>query len=187
MELVVERGYDDVTLRLVLDRAGATPAALDSGPTDLQSFCTRIFIANIEEFDRAVFGALPSGEWRLRLRTAAYAAAGYVQERPLETRFDMFQMLRAGDAVQAYRDRYMGRIVDLIDAGRQELDDPDSLDRSTAEGVFGSIYESMIRAQQRGNGTTSALETVPEMMYIAVRPYLGQEAAHEELSIAPPR
>jgi len=32
----------------------------------------------------------------------------------------------------------------------------------------------------------SAEEFVPEMMYVAVRPYLGQEAARAELSIPPP-
>ena len=74
----------------------------------------------------------------------------------------------------------------MIDAGRRELDDPESMGRSAAEGVFGSIYEALVKEQQAGKGTEAAYEFVPELMYIAVRPYLGHDAAREELSIPAP-
>jgi hypothetical protein len=32
-----------------------------------------------------------------------------------------------------------------------------------------------------------AEDVVPDLMFVAVRPYLGHEAAREELSIPPPR
>jgi hypothetical protein len=88
---------------------------------------------------------------------------------------------------QAQRESHLQRMVEMIDAGRQELDDPDSLGRGVAEGVFGSIYSHLVKDVQAGKGTKAAEDYVPELMYIAVRPYLGHEAAMEELTIPAPR
>jgi AcrR family transcriptional regulator len=187
MELVVERGYEGVTLEMVLERAGVNGAGGSHDFADLRDLCTQIYLANIGEFDRLVFAAADRHrEWRERLRAAAYTAAAYVRDRPLETRFDMIQMLQAGPTAQALRDRYVARIVDLIDEGRGELDDPDSVSRSVAEGVLGAIYGYVVKELQAGRGTDEATEMVPELMYIAVRPYVGHEAAREELTIPQP-
>jgi len=187
MTLVVEQGYEGVTVELVLERAAVGRAEFEREFTDLQDLCTRVYLANIEEFDRLVFAAADRHtEWRERLRAAAYAAAAYVRDRPLETHFNMIQILRAGPTPQAFRDRYVQRVVDLIDEGRMELDDPDSLSRGVAEATLGSIYGTLAKELQAGRGTGAADEFVPQLMYIAVRPYLGHEAAREELAIPPP-
>jgi hypothetical protein len=97
----------------------------------------------------------------------------------------MVQMLAASDLAMAERDRYVGRIVDLIDEGRYELEDPEIVGRSVAEATFGSIYLALTR-QLRDGGAVVAEEVVPELMCLAVRPYLGPEVAQEELTIPPP-
>ena len=99
----------------------------------------------------------------------------------------MIQMLGVGDMAQAYRDRYLGEIVNLIDEGREELPDPDSMSRDVAIGVFGSIYQFLLRELEGGREPVTAESFVPQLMYIAVRPYLGHDAAREELTVeAPP-
>ena len=148
----------------------------------------QIYLANMDDFNDVVFGAAEGdGPWPDRLRAAAYSAARYIQARPVQTRFDMVQMLEVGELAQAYRDRMLGRIVDLIDQGRQELDDPESMSREVAVSVFGSIYQSLLK-ELRGRAEPAAVETfVPQLMYIAVRPYLGHDVASEELRLpAPP-
>lgn len=147
----------------------------------------RIYLANVAEFDRVVFSAAPArARWRERLRETAYAAARYVERRPLETRFDMIHMLAGSERAMAERDRYVGRIVDLIDDGRLELEDPESIGRSVAEATFGSIYLALTKQLAQGDGVGILDEVVPELMCLAVRPYLGAEAAMEELAIPPP-
>jgi hypothetical protein len=147
----------------------------------------RVYLANIAEFDRVLGAAAdPAGPWRLRLRTTAYATARFVRDRPLSTRFDMLAMLAAGDLAQAHRDRYVQGLIDLIDEGRQELSEPEALGRATAEGVFGSIYQFLARELVGEGRTGGAVEVVPQLMYIAVRPYLGDDAAREELAMPPP-
>lgn len=185
--LVIEHGFEATTVEMVLERAQLTRADFDRDFESLADCCLQIYLANVAEYDRLVLSAADDqGSWRERLRAVAYGTARYVQGRPQETRFDMIQMLGAGEMAQAQRDLFVARIVDLIDAGRQELDEPNSIGRGVAEGVLGSIYETLAKEIQQGRGTRSATDYVPQLMYIAVRPYLGHEAALEELEIPPP-
>jgi hypothetical protein len=79
------------------------------------------------------------------------------------------------------------RIIDLIDAGRVELDDPGSVPREIAAGAFGSVYEFLVKQFHDGADVTQLESHVPDLMYLAVSPYVGNEAAREELSMpAPP-
>ena len=188
MNLVVERGFDGTTEEMVIERAGVEREDLEREFGDLTQSCMAIYRENIEDFNQAVFGAAEGGDpWRDRLRSAAYAAARYIDARPVQTRFDMIQMLGVGDMAQAYRDRYLGEIVNLIDEGREELPDPDSMSRDVATGVFGSIYQFLLRELEGRREPVTAESFVPQLMYIAVRPYLGHDAAREELEVeAPP-
>jgi AcrR family transcriptional regulator len=187
MQLVVEKGFDATSVDAVLARAEVGHADFDRRFSDLRDCCMQIYLANMDDFNAVVFGAASGdGRWQDRLRAAAYAAARYIQGRPVQTRFDMIQMLEVGELAQAYRDRTLGRIVDLIDEGRQELDDPDSMSRDVAVGIFGSIYQLLLK-EVRGQRDPAPVETfVPQLMYIAVRPYLGHDVACEELRLPAP-
>ena len=92
-------------------------------------------------------------------------------------------MREGSDMAQALRDNYLQRIVDMVDEGRGELDNPDSIGRGVAEGVCGSFIGFLMRELQSRGGPRSAEEMIPEMMYIAVRPYLGPKVALEELHV----
>jgi AcrR family transcriptional regulator len=187
VELVVEHGFDGVDVEALCRRAGFDRTEFERDFDGVRDCAMRVYLANIDEFDRVLAAAAdPADPWRLRLRTTAYATARFVRDHPLSTRFDMLAMLSAGEIAQAHRDRYVRRIVDLIDEGRQELPDPAALGRATAEGVFGSIYQLLARELVGKGRTGGAVEVVPQLMYTAVRPYLGDEAAREELTIPPP-
>lgn len=189
MELAAERELDDISVEMVIRHAGIDATSFARHFPSLRDCCLQIYLANIDEFDRVVFGAADRHAcWRDRLRAAAYAAARWVRMRPIETHFDMVTMLAAGDLAQAYRDRYVGRIIALIDEGRLDLDDPDSVSQDVATAVFGSMYEYLLKQVAEGAGLEAAEDLVPELMYIAVRPYLGHAVAMQELSIpAPPK
>jgi AcrR family transcriptional regulator len=185
--LVLERGLEGVEAAALCERAGFDEGRFEREFGGVGECALQVYLANIAEFDRTLDRAAdPAAPWRERLRASAYAAARHVRARPLSTRFDMVAMLAAGDLAQAHRDRYVRRIVALIDEGRAELADPGSLGPSVAEGVFGSIYQLLARELVREGGTGGAEAIVPQLMYIAVRPYLGEQAAREELAMPPP-
>jgi AcrR family transcriptional regulator len=187
IDQVLERGYAAFDVDVALERAGFERAEFERRFSGKEDCCIKVYEANIADFDRLVFAAYAEHDtWRDGLRAAAYAAARYLREHPREVLFGEIQMREGGEMAQARRDAYLQRIVDLIDAGRQELDDPDAVGRGVAEGVLGSVYGYLVKELQSGMGTRSAEGFVPGLMYIAVRPYLGHEAAREELTIPPP-
>ncbi len=186
--LVIERGLESVDAAALCREAGFDPAEFERDFEDVRDCAMQVYLANIVEFDRVLSAAAdPADPWRDRLRATAYTAATFIRDHPLSTRFDMLAMLSMGEVAQAYRDRYVQGLIDLIDEGRQELSDPEALGRATAEGVFGSIYRFLARELVGEGRTRYAVEVVPQLMYLAVRPYLGEGAAREELTIPPPR
>jgi AcrR family transcriptional regulator len=186
VELVLERG-GAVTVEEIVQLAGCDRAAFDRHFDGLDDCVLKTYLAHTEEFTAIVRAAFDAEEsWRDSLRAAAYAAAWHIRDNPRNVRFGTLQLFQAGPMAQAIRESQLHLMVDLIDAGRAELDDPESASRGTAEVVFGSLYELVINEVQRKGGTKSAADFVPQMMYIAVRPYLGHEAAREELTIPPP-
>ena len=96
-------------------------------------------------------------------------------------------MREGGLMEQAKRDFYLQRFVDLIDVGRCEMSNPDAVNRKVAVGVLGSIYGLLVRRLETTGEEGLSIEMIDDLMYLAVRPYLGQEAALQELSnTAPP-
>ena len=187
MDLAVERGIPNVTVEMVCEKAGIEPDFFTGEFGDVHGCCQAVYIANIDEFDRIVFGAADRAEgWPDRLRVAAYATARYLRERPVESHFNFIEMLEAGEEAQVYRDRYVQRIVDLIDEGRSRLPDPDAIGREVALAAFGSIYEFLTRKFLQGEDPWTLDRYVPDLMHLAVQPYLGADAARAELSIPPP-
>jgi hypothetical protein len=120
------------------------------------------------------------------LRAAGYASAGYFEHHPHETRFCLLEMTRAGNVHQAKAELVVRSSVEMIDAGRQELDDPDSISRSAAEWVAGSFMEMVLKRLSK-TGKLQVTELAPELMYTAARPYLGEEVGPRGASIPPPR
>jgi AcrR family transcriptional regulator len=178
--------YQDTSLRLVLDRAGVDQVEFERHFTSLEDCYLQIYLENRADFDRAVFSAFDdAASWREGMRAGAYAAARYIRDNTRGVAFSLLQRFNVDDIAQVYRERQLEEIVDRIDLGRQELDDPDSMTRHVAEAIMGSLYDLMVGELLRGNGPR-AEEFVPDLMYVAVRPYLGHRAALEELSIPPP-
>jgi len=182
VDLIVERGYEHTTEALVAERAGVSRVEFDLHFSSLEDCCIQTFDCIAARCEANLYDAYKSqDEWRDRLRAAAYAAVGFMKENPKEARFGLVELSRAADLAQARVEAAIELYADLIDAGRQELEDPDSVSRATAQATVGSILAMVGRESPRVE-LDEAECLVPELMYIAVRPYLGHEAALEELA-----
>jgi AcrR family transcriptional regulator len=188
VDLVLEDGYEMTTVERVVERAGVDRGDFDRQFGGKDDLYIQLYQEIADAFDDEVIEAFNAeAAWRDGLRACAYTAARHIRDHPREIRFGTVQMFTAGDLAQARRDLQLHRMVDLIDLGRQELDDPESMSRGVAEGVIGSIFGVLVKQLQGGKGVAAAESFVPELMFIAVRPYLGHDVAHEELAIpAPP-
>jgi AcrR family transcriptional regulator len=186
VDLVLEGGFANLTVPMLCERAGVEQAAFDRHFNSLEECVTETFDVGARRYNDAVFSAFESGEsWRESLRAAAYASARFIRDNRRFILFSAVALDNASEFVQAHRDAILQKNVEMIDAGRQELDDPDSISPAVAESVIGSIY-TMLGKHLASGGAEDPEEFVPELMYIAVRPYLGHQVAREELTIPPP-
>lgn len=186
IDLVTSRGYQQVTIAEVLERADVDRRTFDALFDGKQECFIFFFDQMADRFYGAVFEAFEmQGAWRDKLRAAAYAAARWMRDNPRETRYGTTEVLAAGVVPHAMRDARLKRCVAMIDAGREELEDPKSVSPVVAETVVGSIVDQLVKNLNR-DARAGQTNFVPEFMSLAVRPYLGETAAREELTIPPP-
>jgi AcrR family transcriptional regulator len=181
IEIAAERGYGETTIELVLERAGLDRPAFDRhfrGKYDC--FLSAWQELNEECLETMVRAYESREEWPDRLRAVAYQVIEGLSHDPSRASFGV-EVLAAGDAARARRDMTMRVIASLIDAGRQEMDDPEAVPHTTAEALAGSAYGQIYSRVVRG-AVGELPELVPQLMSAAVMPYLGIEAAMNELS-----
>lgn len=186
LDLVTRQGYAETNVKQVLELAGVRRADFKRLFAGKEDCFLWVYEDLIERFNLRVFSAFESEkEWRDGIRAAAYAAARWIRDHPRETRYGVVEMLTAGEFAQAHREATMRKFTEMIDAGRKQLDEPDSVSPMMAEGVIGGIVGVLTKNLRRGTRVRGE-DLVPDLMYLAVRPYLGHAAAYEELSIQPP-
>jgi AcrR family transcriptional regulator len=181
IEVGAERGYLETSIEMVVERASLDRAAFDRhfrGKYD--SFLTAWQEMNEECMASLMHAYESETYWPDRLRAVAYEVVASLCHDPTRASFAV-EVLAAGDAARARRDMTMRVIASLIDAGRREMDDPESVPHTTAEALAGSAYGQLYAKVVRGD-TDDLPALVPQLMSAAVMPYLGVEAALEELS-----
>lgn len=193
VDVVLQRGFPATTLELVLERAGCSAAEFKRHFSDLEDCGLQLLAGYSDDFIAQVEAAYSGQDsWRDALRAAGYAAARWQREHPRELRFGALELLWSGEMARVRIEATIEHFTDMVDAGRQQLDDPDSVPRSTAEALIGQTAMMMTKWLEQGGGIEGGQsQTFPsayiqQVMYMAVLPYLGQEAAEEELGIPPP-
>jgi AcrR family transcriptional regulator len=181
IEIAAERGYAETTIEMILERAELDRPAFDrhfrgkydcflSAWQEINEGCMRQMLAAFNSQD----------EWPDRLRAVACEIVERLCNDPRRASFAV-EVLAAGDAARARRDMTMRVIASLIDAGRNEMEDPESVPHTTAEALAGSAYGQVYAKVVRGRAEELP-ELVPQLMSAAVMPYLGIDAGLAELS-----
>jgi AcrR family transcriptional regulator len=186
LDLAFEHGYDGVTVEEIAARAGGDTDDFARHFPSKQDCAVAILEEIAENNLRAVRGAFDREErWPDSLRAAAYAHVRWILENPKKMHFGLLETLWAGEMTSALRDNLFRSYTEMIDAGRAVAPDPDAIPAYTAEGAVGSITQVVVRNMGKPGGGDLASQ-VPEMMYLAVRPYLGEKVARRELTLPPP-
>lgn len=185
VQLIGSRGYEATAIETVCERAGVERADFDrrfAGKED----CFLVLHEEIAaELCRRVNAAYAGpAAWHNRIWAAGWAALNFLQEDPVRARFFIVELNGVGGGAQAHRDRILQRLADLLDGGREQLEDPNSASRCTAEIAAGSIYGA-IATKVRGGWIDRGEHFLPELIYMAMLPYLGARAAEDELLVQP--
>jgi AcrR family transcriptional regulator len=181
IEIAAERGYAETTIELITERADVDRPAFDRHFRGKYDCFLSAWQEMNESCMREMLEAYNSQEdWPDRLRAVACEIVEGLRSDPSRACFAV-EVLAAGDAARARRDMTMRVIASLIDAGRNEMDDPEAVPHTTAEALAGSAY-GQVYAKVVGGSTEELPELVPQLMSAAVMPYLGIEAGLAELS-----
>jgi AcrR family transcriptional regulator len=186
--LCAERGYRALELGLLLRRAGLGERQFHRHFRDLEDcFCTAV-----EEGTDALLLAVGTAAlsaascWRRQLRAVAYALLDFLLADPDRARLMVIEVPGSGPRAELIRDRGMQALATFVDLARAELADPDSVPASTAETTAGAIYNRLHEAIAAGRlDRPHGERMVSELMYTAVLPYMGREAALAELEVPP--
>lgn len=186
LDLCAERGYKKLKLKDLLERADVEKADFRRHYSDLDDCFAAVLGEIYDEFFAEAQEAVATQEgWRDRMRATAYALLRFLRRDRRVARFAAVEVEHAGKAAQGPFLETFNRLVDLLNEGSSEADGPESPGLATAIGIGGVVFarvQEAVANDELGLGE----EEIPELMYAAVLPYLGPEAAEAELHIPPP-
>jgi AcrR family transcriptional regulator len=177
-----DRGYRAATVAEIASRADLGVAEFRLRFRGKQEITELVLQAHVDRYLRRVGGAFAeAGPWPDNLRAAALETARHMAENPDLTWFVMVGILDAGEVARARRDLVFAWAAGLIDAGRGLAADPEAVPSSAPVMAVGAVVESLRRQQAAGIELDPGA-FVSFLMYSAVRPYLGEDAARAELT-----
>jgi AcrR family transcriptional regulator len=187
VELVADHGFPAVDVATVCERAQVSRSHFDRCFADLEDCFLSLHDEIAAELCEHLRGAYEAaGNWHDRIWAAGWAAMRFLREDPSRARFFLVAVNGAGAAAQDRRDRLLQRCADLLDGGRDENESPGPMSRCTAEIAAGAIYGTILTKVEAG-AIERGEDFLPELIYMAVMPYLGARAAEDELLVQPLR
>lgn len=183
LDVVCEQGYRGATIAAVCHRAESDPGEFARAFGSKEEAFVEVYTEKVNLFLAAAASAcaLERG-WRDGLRAGAYAAARWLRDHPREARFCILEVLGAGEAAQLQREETLRRLAAFVDEGRGLLDGTQYVSPAFAGAIVGAISEMLLRRLAEGEDLAELVDLVPELMYIAVRPYVDGDEALEELT-----
>jgi AcrR family transcriptional regulator len=181
--LVGSRGYAQTSIEMVCEQARTRRSHFDRCFAGKEDCFLSVHDEVAAEFCERVLDAYSgASSWHDRIWAAGWAAMRFFEEDPTRARFLVVEVNGTGSGAQLRRDRALQRLADVLDGGREELEEPDKVSRCTAEIVAGAIYGTVLGRIEAGS-IERGEDFLPELVYMAVMPYLGSRAAEDELLV----
>jgi AcrR family transcriptional regulator len=148
---------------------------------DLEDAVFQVFLRCRDEMlPRLLQAYATQDSWREQMRRVQWAMLDFFEEDRRRGRFMAVDAITCSDRVSVAIDELTAVMVELIDRGRDELDDPERLSRTTAEAVAGGVSQQIQAAL--ASDLLDGLALGQRLMYTVVAPYLGVAAASDELT-----
>ena len=116
--------------------------------------------------------------WRDQLRGALAGLLGFLDEQPEVGRALLVEVHAAGPQAVGKRTEAMERAAAMVDLAREEGAAP--APAISAEAIVAGIL-AVLHARLTARQADGYIRLLPELMYLAVLPYFGPEAATEEM------
>jgi AcrR family transcriptional regulator len=182
LEVSGELGYRRATVRRVLERSSGHQSQFYGQFSNKADCFAAAYETEAENLYSTLLDAANNqSSWREGLRAGLEELFGFVTERPLIARATLREVYTAGGPALAKHEEILERLSRAIDgACRETSESRHALPPLAASFMVGAI-EGFVRAQIAAHRPERLWAAMPELMHLLVAPYLGDEAAREEL------
>jgi AcrR family transcriptional regulator len=183
LEAVGEVGYESTSVRTVLDCADLYRQAFYDNFSSKEDCYLLAYDAGIKRVEAGVRAAAAGEDsWRGQLRAGLGALLDFLDGEPDVGRALVVEVHPAGPPALAKRTAAMERARDFLDRGRIEAGmNGSEPPRLTPEAIASGIH-MVIHSRLAAGDRDGFRELLPELMYVAVLPYFGPEAAKLEMT-----
>ncbi len=177
-EAVAEQGYATTTVADIIARARLSRRTFYEHFTDKEECFLAAYDTVVEQMLAGVGKAYESGggEWTRRVHEGLEAFIQYLVDEPAFARMCIVEVVAAGAEARGRRDAAMRVFVDFLQPGREEAPRGVAVPELAADIVVGGIYE-IIYTRLLRDSAEELLEMLPELVYCALVPFVGHEAA----------
>jgi AcrR family transcriptional regulator len=184
LEAVGAEGYENTSVRTVLDRTGIYRQAFYDHFADKDDCYLQAYDAGLERVEAlmAVAAAEESG-WTGKLRAGLGALLDFLDAEPDIGRALIVEVHTAGAVALAKRTAAMGRVNAFLEQAREAGGESEAPPAIAGEGVAAGIH-AVIHSRLASGVEGGFRQLLPEFMYFAVLPYFGAEVASAEMQAA---
>ncbi|MBB4663337.1 TetR/AcrR family transcriptional regulator [Conexibacter arvalis] len=179
-EAVAEQGYATTTVADIIARARLSRRTFYEHFTDKEECFLAAYDTVVEQMLAGVGKAYEGGgsEWTRRVYEGLEAFIQYLVDEPAFARMCIVEVVAAGPEARGRRDAAMRVFVEFLEPGRAEAPNGVVVPELAADIVVGGIYE-IIYTRLLRDAAGELLEMLPELVYCALVPFVGHEAAAE--------
>lgn len=168
-------GYERTTVQDAIAEAGVYRQAFYDSFSDKEDCYLQSLDAGSAWVELAMRdAALGQGTWRDKLRGALIGLLRFLDEQPAVGRALLVEVHAAGPQAVAKRTEAMARAAAMVDLAREESDD--GAPAISAEAVVAGIL-AVLHSRLAAEQTSGYLRLLPELMYLAILPFFGADAA----------
>jgi AcrR family transcriptional regulator len=183
LEAVGTDGYENTSVRTVLDRCGLYRQAFYDDFRDKEDCYLQAYDAGLARVEAEIRGAAAAAEdWHAEVRAGLATLLDFLDAEPEVGRALIVEVHPAGEAALAKRDAAMRRAREAIDRGREAADGAMAPPPIAAEAAASGIH-AVIHSRLASGSRTGFRRLLPEFMYVLVLPYFGPEAAKAEMHL----
>jgi AcrR family transcriptional regulator len=175
LRAVGTHGYERTTVQDAIAEAGAYRQAFYDSFSDKEDCYLQALDAGSAWVELAMRdAAIGQTTWRAQLRGALSGLLRFLDEEPAVGRALLVEVHAAGPRAVAKRTEALTRASLMVDLARQEGDD--SAPAISAEAVVAGIL-AVLHSRLAANQASGYRRLLPELMYLAVLPFYGADAA----------
>jgi AcrR family transcriptional regulator len=179
LEAVGTQGYERTSVQDAVAEAGLYRQAFYDSFEDKEDCYLQAIDAGSAWIELAMReAAAGETDWRGRLRGALSGLLAFLEEQPAVARAVLVEVHAAGPRAVEKRTEAMGRAAMMVDLAREES--TGTAPEISAEAVVAGIL-AVLHTRLSGEQTSDFMRLLPELMYLAVLPYFGPDAAAAEM------